>query len=284
MPTQPTLHPSVIPTTPSLQPSNIPSINPTAEPTIVPSIVPTQSPINSVMIDVTTATTQGTTVETYSTDLTITIVSSVYNATHINSDSKLQNGIVNGLIDASVTVRFDLTDDNEIECKIISVENSDNGNQRRRRLLGNGNNTVYSTDVELLVSFYEETLQVNWETDIDNVISLLSDNIVSEWNITDDDSNDGNVLTIESYSFVNNNNDNLGDDDDNGNDEILDKLDFFYNIILISLAFVFGVIAIVGTIDAWYIRVNDTFGWSTIVIAAFYTFDLISGMPSARSN
>ena len=256
----PSLDPTIMPSMPSMAPSNQPT-----------TFAPTASPIDLN--------------DSFISRLGITLESGLYDWNSINSSDKLQSGIINGLKDASIIVRFDLNSRQDFNCYIIQVSGS--SEQLRRRIQEDnstaGGDEVYATYIIFRVIFFEETTMLNWQNDIDLILEILPEYILLNWNISDTvDSSQviSNVTLVfietettgESLYTTTEANDDTKDDD---KDAIAELNGVYYNVILF-VGSIYLCLAIFGQLDAKVFRKNDTFAVWTIFVAALYTFDFIS--------
>ena len=209
----------------------------------------------------------------YDADLQLLLKTSSYSATTINNGTILRENIIESLTNASVTVRYDLDNYNDIECTIDNINPSTN------------NATHVMIDFFISVETKEKLL--GWETDIDSIINVFESNLKDLWNISSSDKTDVDLIDlITSFSTTttriattNSGNGNKTQNINNdSNSNIVGELSETSFLTLICLCCVSFIITLAAYIDAIFIKHNELFKPSTMVIVTMYLMDVVSGI------
>lgn len=262
---------------PSIEPSNIPSNKPSGIPTSFPTNMPSVKPSLTPTIDY---------FELFNVshylDILFNSTIQKYNSTNLEMNVLFQNNMTSLLqeitylfmTDAVVAIKiskiwanyhnYNGTIATYNYCKLHHTDTYNN-----QQITPNVTDVVYSSWIQFEIRFNNTEDEEEWQSDLDDIINIFGNELKNWYCFIND--------TI-SISYVQCELDDSPSDDGSLSENKkrnLSTFSLFFNVCVIAY---FACIAFLGYIDAKYFRRNETFSVGSVMSAATYTVDIVSGM------
>ena len=290
----PSVYPSTLPTdTPTGEPSFIPTSDPSVYPSVFPSVIPTNFPTK-----VPSFTDNGFNDTVL---FEIVIYSSSYNVTKFENNNLLEKDIIIAVKEASVSVRHEISDINEVDVDIDTMANfyGVNSIENGKSSSSYSSSSSYATLISMYVSMENIGKLERWVTDISFIMDAFESNLVSIWDI-DNNNNNKTTFSISLFNVEFETYDETTTDlptttittsevevetsktnettDNNG--RLLDASTLndwsYYTVLVITCCAV--LITFAAFIDAKKFRHNESFKWGVMFMITAYLLDVVSGM------